>query len=53
MLDKDPIPAARYAAPATGRDGGQVLRPDPDKVKDFLRRGATMVANDIDHLSPG
>ena len=53
VLDKDPIPAARYAAPATGRDGGQVLRPDPDKVKDFLRRGATMVANDIDHLGPG
>jgi bifunctional lysine-specific demethylase and histidyl-hydroxylase MINA len=53
VLDKDPIPAARYAAPATGRDGGQVLRPDPDKVKEFLRRGATMVANDIDHLSPG
>ena len=53
VLDKDPIPAARYAAPAIGRDGGQVLRPDPDKVKDFLRRGATMVANDIDHLSAG
>ena len=30
-----------------------MLRPDPDKVKDFLRRGATLVANDIDHLSPG
>ena len=24
-----------------------------DQVKDFLRRGATLVANDIDHLSPG
>jgi ribosomal protein L16 Arg81 hydroxylase len=53
VLDKDPIPPARYCAPAAGRDGGQVLRPDPDKVKDFLRRGATLVANDIDHLSPG
>ena len=53
VLDKDPIPPARYCAPASGRDGGQVLRPDPDKVKDFLRRGATLVANDIDHLSPG
>jgi ribosomal protein L16 Arg81 hydroxylase len=53
VLDKDPIPPARYCAPAPGRDGGQVLRPDPDKVKDFLRRGATLVANDIDHLSPG
>ena len=53
VLDNDPVAAARYCAPAVGRDGGQVLRPDPDKVKDFLRRGATMVANDIDHLSPG
>ena len=53
VLDKDPIPPARYCAPAIGRDGGQVLRPDPDKVKDFLRRGATLVANDIDHLSAG
>jgi bifunctional lysine-specific demethylase and histidyl-hydroxylase MINA len=53
VLDKDLVPAARYCAPAIGRDGGQVLRPDPDKVKDFLRRGATLVANDIDHLSAG
>jgi len=53
VLDNDPVPAARYCAPAAGRDGGQVLRPDPDKVQDFLRRGATLVANDIDHLSPG
>ena len=53
VLDKEPVPAARYCAPAPGRDGGQVLRPDPDKVKEFLRRGATLVANDIDHLSTG
>jgi hypothetical protein len=30
-----------------------VLRPDPEKVKDFLRRGATVTANWIDHLSEG
>jgi len=53
VLDKEPVPSARYCAPAPGRDGGQVLRPDPDKVKAFLRRGATLVANDIDHLSAG
>jgi ribosomal protein L16 Arg81 hydroxylase len=52
-LDGEIVPAARYCAPAVGRDGGQVLRPDPDKVKDFVRRGATLVANDIDHLSAG
>ena len=53
VLDKEMVPSARYCAPALGRDGGQVLRPDPDKVKSFLKRGATLVANDIDHLSPG
>ena len=53
VLDKEPIPAARYCAPAAGRDGGQVLRPDPDQVQRFLKQGATLVANDIDHLSAG
>jgi hypothetical protein len=52
VLDKDPVPATAYAAPAVGRDGGQVLRPDPNKVQDYLRRGATLVANDIDQLTP-
>jgi ribosomal protein L16 Arg81 hydroxylase len=51
VLDKEPIPAARYCALAAGRDGGQVLRPDPDQVQGFLKRGATLIANDIDHLS--
>jgi len=53
VLDKEAIPPARYCAAAQGRDGGQVLRPDPDKVQELLRRGATLVANDIDHLSAG
>ena len=52
VLDKEPIPAAAYCTPASGRDGGTVLRPDPAKVKAFLRRGATLVANDIDQLTP-
>ena len=53
ILDKKPVPAASYCATAAGRDGGQVLRPDPDKVQDYLRRGATLIANDIDHLNRG
>ncbi|MDX6750834.1 cupin domain-containing protein [Geminicoccaceae bacterium 1502E] len=52
VLDKEPVPAASYCTVAPGRDGGQVLRPDPAKVKAFLRRGATAVANDIDQLTP-
>ena len=53
LLDKEPIPAARYCTTEIDRNGGQVLRPDSNKVKDYLKRGATLVANDIDHLSPG
>lgn len=53
ILDKEAIPPARYCAAAAGRDGGQVLRPDPDKVQDLLRRGATLIADDVDHLTPG
>lgn len=52
VLDKEPVPARLYCAPAQDRGGGgQVLRPDPDKVKDIIRRGGTLVANDMDHLS--
>ena len=53
LLDKEPIPAARYCTTEIDRNGGQVLRPDSNKVKEYLKRGATLVANDIDHLSPG
>ena len=52
VLDKEPVPAAAYCAPAPGRDGGQVLRPDPDRVQAYLQQGATLIANDIDHLTP-
>ncbi|HSA81510.1 MAG TPA: cupin domain-containing protein [Geminicoccaceae bacterium] len=53
-LDREPIAPARYCASALSRnDRKQVLQPDPEKVKDFLRRGATMAANWIDHLSGG
>lgn len=52
VLDKEPVPVTAYAAPAVGRDGGQVMRPDPAKVQAFLERGATLVANDIEQLTP-
>lgn len=53
VLDRETVPASAYCTPAAGRDGGQVLRPDPARVKGLLGRGATLVANDIDHLSTG
>ncbi|MGI9502648.1 MAG: cupin domain-containing protein [Geminicoccaceae bacterium] len=53
VLDKELVAAQAYCTPSAGRDGGQVLRPDPAKVKDYLKKGATLIANDIDHLSAG
>ncbi len=53
VLDKETLPAQAYCQPAVGRDGGQVMRPDPAKVKDYLKKGATLVANDIDHMGSG
>ncbi|SNB75860.1 Ribosomal protein L16 Arg81 hydroxylase, contains JmjC domain [Arboricoccus pini] len=52
VLDKEAIPPTQTSSMAVGRDGGQVLRPDPAKVKKFLKAGATLVANDIDQLTP-
>ncbi len=52
VLDRETVPAEAYASPAPGRDGGQVLRPDPVRVRRLLARGATLVANDIDQLTP-
>jgi ribosomal protein L16 Arg81 hydroxylase len=53
VLDKETVPGQSYCSPAPGRDGGQVMRPDPEKVQNYLKKGATLVANDIDHLSTG
>lgn len=52
VLDKESIPPQAFCEPAPGRDGGTVLRPVAAKVKRFLARGATLVLNDIDQLTP-
>jgi bifunctional lysine-specific demethylase and histidyl-hydroxylase MINA len=52
ILDNEAVAPAAYAQPAEGRDGGRVMRPDPARVMPLLARGATMVLNFIDQLSP-
>ena len=52
MLDKEQIAPHAYCVSAPGRDGGTVLRPDGAKVRSLLKQGATLVANDIDQLTP-
>ncbi|MDH3738322.1 MAG: cupin domain-containing protein [Alphaproteobacteria bacterium] len=53
FLDTQPIPAEQYCRPAVDRNNQQSFQPDAEKVKSWLRRGASLVANDVDTLWPG
>ena len=53
VLDKDPVPPARYCRRAVDRNKSQILQPDPQQVLTLLRQGASLVANDVDTLTPG
>jgi hypothetical protein len=53
VLDSVTVPPAQYSAKATSRDGAQVLQPVAAKVQDWVARGASVVMNDVDSLTPG
>ncbi|HWT10299.1 MAG TPA: cupin domain-containing protein [Roseomonas sp.] len=53
VLDSVTVPAEQYSAKATSRDGAPVLQPVAEKVQDWVRRGASVVMNDVDSLTPG
>jgi ribosomal protein L16 Arg81 hydroxylase len=53
VLDSVPVPPAQYSTRATSRDGASVLQPVAAKVQDWVRRGASVVMNDVDSLTPG
>jgi ribosomal protein L16 Arg81 hydroxylase len=52
FLDRKEVPPADFTRPETDRDHRPSLQPDAEKVKDWLRRGASLVVNSIDTLSP-
>jgi hypothetical protein len=53
-LDREPIAPEHYCRTTLSRDDRKpAQQPDPAKVEDFLRRGATLAANWIDHLGGG
>lgn len=52
-LDTKMIPAEQYCREAVDRNNQPSLQPDAEMVKSWLRRGASLVANDIDTLWPG
>jgi len=53
VLDTKHVPVDQYCRPAIDRNGQQSMQPDAEKIKSWLRRGASIVCNDIDTLTPG
>ncbi len=52
ILDKEAVPPPSYTSSTPARNGGTELRPDPVRVQQYLARGATLVLNFIDQLTP-
>lgn len=53
VLDGNHVAAEQYCSSTLAPNGQPVLRPDPEKVQGWIRRGASVVLNDIDELAPG
>ncbi|NBS44366.1 MAG: hypothetical protein EBT34_11665, partial [Acetobacteraceae bacterium] len=53
VLDSTTIPPAQYSQSAMSRDGATTLQPIAAKVQEWVARGASVVMNDVDSLTPG
>ena len=53
LLDHQPVAAAEYCFPGVTRDGRQGMLVDLEKVETWVRRGASIVLNDVETLTPG
>jgi len=54
VLDGKPIPAEQYCVRATGRDANaQLMQPVTERVRAWVGKGASIVLNDVDSLTPG
>ncbi len=53
VMDGTPVPPEQYCIRATSRDNQPILQPEAAKVQDWVRRGASVVMNDVDSLTPG
>jgi hypothetical protein len=53
VMDSQAIPPEQFCTRTTGRDGGQVLQPDAKLVQGWIAKGASIVMNDVDSLTPG
>ena len=53
VLDRKPIPSDQFTIAPEDRDKRPSRQPDAAQVKALLRRGAAIVLNDIETLTPG
>jgi ribosomal protein L16 Arg81 hydroxylase len=53
VMDSQAVPAEAFCTRATGRDGAAVMQPDAKLVQSWIARGASVVMNDVDSLTPG
>ncbi len=54
VLDGKPVPAAEYCESQTARDANdRLMQPVTAKVREWVKRGASVVMNDVDSLTPG
>jgi len=53
VLDRKGVPILDYCYPTKTPDGVDIFRPDGARVMGLLRKGASLVANEIDSFTPG
>lgn len=53
VLDTQILPAEEYCRPAMDREGRDAMLADMDMVSTWLQRGASMICNAVDSLTPG
>ncbi|WP_338665036.1 cupin domain-containing protein [Pararoseomonas sp. SCSIO 73927] len=53
QMDGQPVPPEAYCVRATNRDNAPVMQPDSRRLREWVGRGASVVMNDVDSLTPG
>ena len=53
VMDTKQVPPPDYCISTVDRNGHQTDQPDPERVIEFLRRGAAILLNEIETLHPG
>ncbi|WP_424136201.1 cupin domain-containing protein [Roseomonas chloroacetimidivorans] len=53
QMDAQAVPPEAYCIRANNRDNAQVWQPDARMLREWIEKGASLVLNDVDSLTPG